>query len=126
VDIFIEGLEVYGHHGVTSEEKVMGQRLYFDVRLTIEECRAAVTDRVDDTVDYTEVIDLITDIATSESFSLLERLAQKVAEAILRAFSVDEVWVHVTKPHPPVACALESVGVAVELIRADLEERETL
>ena len=71
VDIFIQGLEVYGHHGVTPEEKVMGQRLYFDVRLTIEECRAAVTDRVDDTVDYTEVMDLITDIATSESFSLL-------------------------------------------------------
>ena len=121
MDIFIQGLEVYGHHGVAPEEKVLGQRLYFDVRLTLDECRAAVTDNVEDTVDYTEVMDLITDIVTTGSMSLLERLAQRVAEDILRKFPVDEVWVQVIKPNPPVACALKSVSVAVELSRADLE-----
>jgi dihydroneopterin aldolase len=100
---------------------VLGQRLLYNVRLTIEDCRAAKTDQVTDTVDYTEVLDLITDVATETSYSLLERLAQATAEAILRKFPVDEVWVQVTKPHPPVACALTSAGAAVELQRADLE-----
>ena len=68
MDIFIQGLEVYGHHGVAHEEKVLGQRLLFDVRLTIEECRAAQTDDVADTVDYTEVLDLIVEVATTEQF----------------------------------------------------------
>jgi len=121
VDIYIEGLEVYGHHGVSSEEKVLGQRLLYDVRLTMEECDAAETDDVADTVDYTEVLDVVTEVATTQSFSLLERLAWATAETILRRFSVDEVWVQVTKPHPPVACALSSVAAAVELQRADLE-----
>ena len=122
MDFFIEGLEVYGHHGVPAEERVMGQRLLYDVRLTIEECRAAETDQVEDTVDYTEVIDLITEVATEKSYSLLERLAQVTAETLLRRFDLlDEVWVQLTKPHPPVACALSSVGAAVELQRADLE-----
>jgi len=121
VDIFIEGLEVYGHHGVTDEEKVLGQRLLYDVRLTVEDCPAAFTDDLTGTVDYTEVVDLIIEVATTNSFSLLERLAQATAEAILRRFPLDAVWVQVTKPHPPVACALASVGAAVELIRADLE-----
>jgi dihydroneopterin aldolase len=121
VDIIIEGLEVYGHHGVGAEEKVLGQRLLYDVRLTIEDCQAAQTDAVSDTVDYTEVLDLITEVATVESYSLLERLAQATAEEILRKFPVDEVWVQVAKPHPPVACALVSVAAAVELQRADLE-----
>jgi dihydroneopterin aldolase len=121
VDIIIEGLEVYGHHGVGAEEKVLGQRLLYDVRLTVEDCGAAQTDEVSDTVDYTEVLDLITEVATVESYSLLERLAQVTAEGILRKFPVDEVWVQVTKPHPPVACALASVAAAVELQRADLE-----
>ncbi len=122
MDFFIEGLEVYGHHGVPQEERVLGQRLLYDVRLTIEECRAAETDQVEDTVDYTEVIDLITEVATEKSYSLLERLAQVTAETILgRIDLLDEVWVQVTKPHPPVACALASVGAAVELRRADLE-----
>jgi dihydroneopterin aldolase len=121
VDIMIEGLEVYGHHGVGREEKVLGQRLIYDVRLTIAGCEAAYTDRVEDAVDYTEVLDLITEVATVKSYSLLERLAQATAEAILRKFPVDEVWIQVTKPHPPVACALASVAAAVELRRADLE-----
>lgn len=122
MDIFIQGLEVYGHHGVAPEEKVLGQRLYFDVRLTMDECRASLTDKVEDTVDYTEVMDLITDIVTTASVSLLERLAQSISEEILRTFPVDEVWVQVSKPNPPVACALESVSVAVELSREDLED----
>lgn len=121
MDIFIEGLEVYGHHGVGREEKVLGQRLLYDVRLTMDDCRAARTDAVGDTVDYTEVLDLIVEIATVKSYSLLERLAQATAEGILRKFPVDEVWVQVTKPHPPVACALTSVAAAVELQRADVE-----
>jgi 7,8-dihydroneopterin aldolase/epimerase/oxygenase len=122
LDFFIEGLEVYGHHGVPAEEKVMGQRLLFDVRMTMEECRGAQTDEVMDTVDYTEVMDVITEVATVESYSLLERLAQVCAETVLKKFPLlDEVWVQVTKPHPPVACALASVAAAVELQRADLE-----
>ena len=121
MDIFIEELEVYGHHGVGREEKVLGQRLLYDVRLTIDECKAAKTDDVRDTVDYTEVLDLIVEVATVNSFSLLERLAQATAEAILRKFPLDEVWVQVTKPHPPVACARGSARAAVEQQRADLE-----
>lgn len=122
MDFFIEGLEVYGHHGVHPEERVLGQRLLYDVRLTIEDCRATTSDQVEDTVDYTEVIDLITEVATENSYSLLERLAQITAEMILRRFDLlDEVWVQITKPHPPVACALAGVGAAVELQRADLE-----
>lgn len=121
MDILIEGLEVYGHHGVGREEKVLGQRLLYDVRLTIEDCRAAETDDLSDSVDYTEVMDVITEVATVQSYSLLERLAQVTAEAILDRFPIDEVWVQVTKPHPPVACALSSVAAAVELNRGDLE-----
>lgn len=121
MDIFIEGLEVYGHHGVPAEERVLGQRLLYDVRLTIDDCAGAETDDVQDTIDYTEVIDVIVEVATIKSYSLLERLAQATAEAILRRFPIDEVWVQVTKPHPPVAVALSSVAAAVELQRADLE-----
>jgi dihydroneopterin aldolase len=122
VDIFIEGLEVYGHHGVPVEERVLGQRLLYDVRLTMDRCAGAETDEVEDTVDYTEVIDVIVEVATVNSYSLLERLAQATAEGILRRFPVDEVWVQVTKPYPPVAVALASVAAAVELQRSDVED----
>ena len=74
-----------------------------------------------DTVDYTEVIDVVTEVATVQSYSLLERLAGPPPRPSCGSSPSDEVWVQVTKPHPPVACALDSVAAAVELQRADLE-----
>lgn len=121
MEIIIEGLEVYGHHGVGHEEKVVGQRLLYNVRLTLEHCEAAFSDQVEDTIDYTEVLDVISEVVAEKSYSLLERLAQVTAEAILRRFAVDGVWVQVTKPRPPVAYALDSVSAAVEVRRADIE-----
>ena len=122
MDFLIEGLEVYGHHGVPMEERVLGQRLIFEVRLSMEDCPGARTDEVTDTVDYTEVIDVITEVATVDSYSLLERLVQVTAETILVRFpALDKVWVQVSKPQPPVACALLSVSAAVGVSRADLE-----
>jgi len=121
MDFLIEGLEVYGHHGVPAEERVLGQRLLFDARLTMEDCRGARSDEVADTVDYTEVIDVITEVATVDSYALLERLARVTAETILAKFPpLDSVMVRVSKPQPPVACALVNVSAVVELCRADL------
>jgi dihydroneopterin aldolase len=121
MEFLIEGLEVYGHHGVPAEERVLGQRLVFDARLSMDDCRGAHTDEVADTVDYTEVIDVITEVATVESYSLLERLAQVVAETILTRFPLlDAVMVQVSKPQPPVACALINVAASVELSRDEL------
>ncbi len=121
MDIFIEGLEVYGHHGVPARRGVLGQRLLYDVRLTMEDCRGGETDEVDDTVDYTEVLDLIVEVATGQELLLLERLAQADGRGHLRAFPIDEVWVQVTKPHPPVACALGAALRRRGTQRADLE-----
>ena len=122
MDIFIEGLEVYAFHGVAPEEKVLGQCFYFDLRLTCEKCPAALSDQVEEAVDYTEVIDLVTEIVTGHSFSLLERLARVIAESILKKFPVDEVWVQVTKPHPPIARSLKGVSVSIKLKQADIED----
>jgi len=117
LDIHIDGLEAYGYHGVLPEEKILGQQFVFDVRLSIAECHGVASDDVADTVDYTEVIDVVTEVATCASYDLLEKLAGSVADAVLQRFPVDSVWVRVTKPHPPIPCALRSVGVSLEIRR---------
>jgi dihydroneopterin aldolase len=117
LNIHIDGLEVYGYHGVLPEEKTLGQQFCFDLCLTLVECRGVTSDEVADTVDYTEVIDAVTEAATCASYDLLEKLAGSVAEAMLDRFPVDTVWVRVTKPHPPIPCAVRGVGVSLEMTR---------
>lgn len=122
MDILIEGLQIYGYHGVLPEEKSLGQQFVFDLRLTMAECRGADTDEMTDTVDYTEVIDVVSEVAAYESYDLLERLAAAVGKSLLARFPVDVVWVKVSKPHPPVPCSVRGVGVACELRRRKREQ----
>ena len=71
MEIHIDSLEVYGYHGVLPEEKTLGQMFVFDLRLSMKECGGVVSDDVVDTIDYTEVIDVVTEVAGCESFDLL-------------------------------------------------------
>ena len=67
MEIHIDALEVYGYHGVLPEEKTLGQTFVFDLRLSMTECGGVVSDDVADTVDYTEVIDVVTEVAGCEA-----------------------------------------------------------
>ena len=117
MDILVEGLEVWGRHGVLDEEKTLAQRFRIDLRLTLHHCAGVRTDHLVDTVDYAAVIETVASIVEKQSYALLERLAQVVAETVLEACAADAVWVRVAKPDAPIARPLGAVAVSLELHR---------
>src|SRR6202049_2974245 len=78
VTIEITGLSLYTHHGVSEAEREIGQRLLLDLRLDVGETDATVTDRVEDTVDYAEVCQLVALVAQQRSYRTLERLCSAI------------------------------------------------
>jgi dihydroneopterin aldolase len=113
VTIEVSGLSLYTHHGVTSAEREVGQRLVLDLRLEVGECDATVTDLVEDTVDYAAVCERVALVAQQRSYRTLERLCSAIADRLLSDFAAEEVWVKATKPEPPIPFALEEVAVEV-------------
>ena len=63
-EIELRGLSVYTHHGVSEAEQEVGQRLEFDISFDVPDCDAVLTDRLEDTVDYAAVCDIVTLAAT--------------------------------------------------------------
>ncbi len=112
VTVELEGLELHAHHGVTDEERREGQRFLFDIRLDVPD-GAAASDRIEDAVDYREVVAVVRRVSDGRSFDLLEALAASVAGALLSRFPVQRVWVRVRKPDVrldvPVAWSAASV-----------------
>ena len=53
IDVELHALEVFGRHGVTEEERAKGQTLLYDVALEVAD--SALSDRLEDTVDYVAV-----------------------------------------------------------------------
>lgn len=113
VTIEITGLSLYTHHGVSAAEREVGQRLMLDLRLELGQADATVTDRIDDTVDYGEVCQLVALVAQQRSHRTLERLCSSIADRLLADYELEGVWVKATKPEPPIALPVQEVSVEV-------------
>jgi dihydroneopterin aldolase len=95
----LEGLEVFGRHGVLDEERRDGQMFLYDVRLELG--GAPPSDRVEDTVDYRDIAECVKEISDGRQFNLIEALADAVADALVERFAVEHALVRVRKPSPP-------------------------
>jgi 7,8-dihydroneopterin aldolase/epimerase/oxygenase len=113
VTIEISGLSIYTHHGVSDAEREVGQRLVLDLRLELGETDATATDRIEDTVDYAEVCQLVTLIAQQRSHRTLERLCSTIADRLLADYVLEGVWVKAAKPEPPIPLPVDEVSVEV-------------
>jgi dihydroneopterin aldolase len=111
----LEALEIFGRHGATEDERSRGQTFLYDVRLEVGD--AALSDRLEDAVDYVEVADCVRSVSDARQFSLLEALAAAVADAILARFPVERVRVRVRKPD------VRPAGLAVAWSAATVERR---
>ena len=122
VEVELRGLSIYTHHGVTEAEQEVGQRLEFDLSFDVPDCDAVLTDRLEDTIDYAEVSDIVALAATERSYRTLERLCQVVGERLMERFGCESVRVRAAKPEPPLPVAVDEV--AVEVVHERTADRE--
>ena len=112
----LRGMRFRARHGVLAHEKVEPQPFEVDVVLHADLARAAETDALADTVDYSALHELVGAIVTGPSFDLIEGLAGAIARALLAATDpalVDGVEVRVRKPEAPLDGELETVEAAL-------------
>jgi dihydroneopterin aldolase len=113
VTIEITGLSLYTRHGVSDAEREVGQRLVFDITFELESCDATMTDRIEDTIDYSEVCEQVALAAQERSYRTLERLCTAVAQRLEERYGVEGVRVKAAKPEPPVPLPVEEISVEV-------------
>jgi dihydroneopterin aldolase len=113
VTIEVSGLSLYTHVGVTEAEREVGQRLLVDLRIDVGEVDATVTDRLEDTVDYSAVCQMANLVAQQRSYKTLERLCAAIADRVIEQFDAHAVWVKAAKPEPPMALPVSEVSVEV-------------
>jgi 7,8-dihydroneopterin aldolase/epimerase/oxygenase len=110
--IELSGLELHGHHGAEARERETGQRFLFDLWLEAPDV-AGATDRLEDTIDYRRVVDVIAEVSEGRGFHLLEGLATAVADALLERFPLTAVHLRVRKPDVHLGRPVEHAAVTV-------------
>jgi dihydroneopterin aldolase len=113
ITVELHGPELFGRHGVLEEERRDGQAFVFDVWLDVPD--AALSDRIEDAVDYRLVADCVRDVSDARAYNLLEALAHAVASELLDRFPAYRARVRARKPEVPLP--VEYSAATVELQR---------
>ena len=112
----------YGYHGVRSEEQSVGGKFEADVDIYTDFTEAAENDSLAKTIDYHKVYSFMYHLALEQKYYLIEALANKIADEMLKKFErIDKVVVRIRKNNPPLGGVVDCVEVEVEKNRNELK-----
>ena len=112
--IELRGVEVHGFHGVLEEERRVGQRFLVDLTLEPVDDVAAASDRIEDAVDYRDVVSVVQEVSKRATYRLLEAFAASIADELLRQLPLRNVRVRVRKPDVLLSAPVEHAAVVVQ------------
>jgi FolB domain-containing protein len=95
--ITIVDLEVFYCVGVTDEERAKPQRLLLTVDMTFDFSSAAVSDRIERTINYQTVADDLLKFGEGRNWKLVERLVSNIADRVLTEYKPQAVMVEAKK-----------------------------
>lgn len=110
--IFLRELKVTTLIGIYEREKAMPQTLQLDLDIAMPNSRACLSDDINDALDYAKVAQHIQTVLSEGHFSLLETLAEHIAQIILKDFQAPWVRVSVAKLQAIRQCKM--VGISIE------------
>lgn len=111
--ISLVGIEERGRHGMLDHERQDGQLFLVDADIYLDLQGAGASDRIEDTVDYSQISALISRIITGPPCDLLEKVAAQIAEETLELENVQAVRICLHKPEAPLGLEKQDVKVTI-------------
>ena len=96
--IVLKGMSFYGYHGVNPEERSTGQKFIVDLRVKCSLIKPSESDKVEDTVNYSELFRIVKTVIEGEPQNLLESVAKNISDKILLDYDIYSVSVTIKKP----------------------------
>ena len=112
--IILNEIRVYAFHGCMEEEKRIGSDYIVNLEVETDMINPAKTDDIVDAVDYVSLNKIVKE-EMSVSSKLLEHVAQRIIDRVLKKFSeVESVVVSVAKQNPPIGGDVGEVCVSLK------------
>ena len=109
--IQIENMEFYAYHGHFREEQIVGNRFLVDLWIETDMRKPAVSDNLDDAVNYQVAYKLVRKEMEKKS-NLLEHIAKRILDALFESLKgIEKARVKISKMNPPVGGKIDNVSV---------------
>jgi dihydroneopterin aldolase len=117
--IFIHALKTEAIIGIFDWERQVKQTVIVDLEFSADVRKAALSDSIEDTLNYKRVAKRVLAFVEGSQFHLVETLAEHIAMLLLEDFGL--AWVRISLSKPGAIRSSRDVGVLVERDRNDLE-----
>ena len=115
--IRLDGLRIFGYHGVLPQENRVGAMYTINLKLTTDFMEASLTDDLSHTINYAEIFQLVKQ-EMQHSSKLLECVVYRIGQRILSDYpTITQVEVSLYKENPPMEAECSQVGVEAQYTR---------
>ncbi|MCT7962589.1 dihydroneopterin aldolase [Laspinema sp. D1] len=117
--ISITGLRYYGYTGYLAEERMLGQWFEVDLTLWVDLLAVGNSDRLEDTLDYRQLVERVRHQIETAKFNTMEHLATQIARSILEWDQAQKIRVRLTKVSPPIPDFSGKISVEITRTPSD-------
>jgi 7,8-dihydroneopterin aldolase/epimerase/oxygenase len=110
--IFISELRIETRIGIYAQEKQVPQTIQLDLEIGLLGEHASHSDRLEDTIDYAEVVADIRRLFADRHFDLLEHAAESIAQLVIEDFKAP--WLRVTIAKLSPLAGVKRLGISIE------------
>ncbi len=96
--IFLNDLKIDTIIGIYDWERETLQTLSFDLEIDWDIRKAAVSDHIDDTLDYGSIAQTIVSFVAASKYQLIETLAEDLCALLLKEYPIPKVKLSLSKP----------------------------
>ena len=118
--IFLHALKAEAIIGIYDWERQVRQTVIVDLEMGADVRKAALSDSIDDTLNYKRVAKRLLAFIEASQYHLVETLTEQIAMLLLAEFGLS--WVRVVLSKPGAVRRSRDVGIIVERNAGDLEQ----
>ena len=113
--IQVEGINVYGTHGVYEQEKKKGQEFRIDLQIELREnilnFENYKSESFDNSVNYESLVHEVINVSDNNSFDLIETFAYEILNSLKKYNNISKATVTIHKPNSPLKELVEDISV---------------
>ena len=114
----IKNAQFYAYHGVRSEEQALGGRFEIDVDVFYNAKQAAISDDVNNALNYEELMYHINEVIAGDPYNLIETVALEILDTLMDRFPMlQKATVRVRKHSVPMRHVIDYVEVEQSMTR---------
>ena len=113
--IQVEGINVYGTHGVYEQEKKKGQEFRIDLQIELREnilnFENYKSESFYNSVNYENLVNEVINVSDNNSFDLIETFAYEILNSLKKYNNISKATVTIHKPNSPLKELVEDISV---------------